>query len=299
MAAAARCAGMVGLVLALARCVPADDALPLGSVRFTFGLSSLARDGVPAGIVADAASLTFDRVIVGYKTMTIGQIDVPDLCSYRGRGADTDVVVNARRGVVQTFNGLQPYECPDVGLLLGPPGDGTVLGAGATSADLVDLAAGEPAHALVDATATMPPLSPGAPARNYQIRLRFATADTASRFGGCRDALTGIRIVANQRGEVNVLFAAENLFRDAISTSSHLRVGPFIDADENGDADGIVTMDELEAYPLARIPGEFYSLPDRGRSGSLADFVRQLFRFTLMFRTEQGLCVGNEPGSGE
>ena len=45
--------------------------------------------------------------------------------------------------------------------------------------------------------------------------------------------------------------------------------------------------------------GPFYQLPDGSRTGSFGDFVRVLFRFTIMFRDGDGLCVGNEPGSEE
>jgi hypothetical protein len=293
-----RVALVLALVLGLAACVPADEAVALGSVSFHFGASKLTTDGIPADLVVDEWALTFERVVVGYKTMTIGEIGVPDTCAYRGRGEVTNLVVEPRHGLVQTFNGLKPIDCPDVGLIFGPPDGATVLGDGIRAADLFELATGSPAHAIIDVTARQElPSDTKRVEQTLRIQLRFATDVTSMRFGGCREALRGVRIVANERDEVNVRFAAENLFRDAISSSSHLRVGPFVDADRNGNNDGIVTMDELEALALRRIPFEFYQLPDRGRNGSLADYVRELFRFTLTFRSEDGLCVGNEPGS--
>jgi len=45
--------------------------------------------------------------------------------------------------------------------------------------------------------------------------------------------------------------------------------------------------------------GQFYQLPDGSRRGTFGDYVRALFRFTVMFRTEDGLCIGNEPGAEE
>jgi hypothetical protein len=99
-----------------------------------------------------------------------------------------------------------------------------------------------------------------------------------------------------------VRFAAELLFANAISTSARFRVQPFLDADREGDDNGIVTMDELDRKRLSTIAGtssDFYQLPDGTRSGSFGDFVRVLFRFTVKFRTNDGLCVGNEPGSEE
>lgn len=306
----ARAPAMIALGLALVsvQCVPADEAVALGSVSFHFGASKLTTEGIPASLVTDGWSLTFDRILLGYKTMTIGEIGVPDTCAYRGRGAVTNVVTDPRKGVVQTFNGLKPIDCPDVGLIFGPPDGATVPGNGVAPEGVFELAGGpkgqgpSPAHAIIEATARQvydDLASGGQLERTYFIRLRFATETTATRFGGCREASRGVRIVANERDDIDVRFAVENLFRDAISSSSHLRVGPIVDADANGNNDHVVTMDELEDFALRRVPYEFYQLPDRGRNGSLADYLRELFRFTLTFRSENGLCVGNEPGSEE
>src|SRR5690606_33944916 len=112
---------------------------------------------------------------------------VADVCAYRGRGAASDVVFDPRRGLVQSFNGIQPVECPDVGVIFGPPGPATTLGEGASSSELVELATGRPAHALVDATAEWATPTGGfTPTRTLAIKLRLDTERTSSRFGGCR-----------------------------------------------------------------------------------------------------------------
>jgi hypothetical protein len=286
---------VAGASLALAACVPADEAARTGSVEFTFGASRRTHGGLGAEEVLDRWSVTFDRVALGFKTMTIGRIGVEEACAFRGRGARSDVVFDPRRGVVQTFNGLQEVECPDVGVVFGPPGGATTLGEGVDERDLVELAGAEPAHGIVEATVARSFSTFEGGARSLRILLRFDSLRTGSRFGGCRAASRGVRITAGQRDDAPVIFAAENLFRDAISTATSLRVGPFVDADAYGDGNGVVTMAELDAYPLRAIQGGTYQLPDGTRRGSLGDYVRVLFRFTVLFRSENGLCIGNGP----
>lgn len=296
----ARHALLLGAALglgALAACVPADEAVRLGSVQFTFKVSERTQEGIESSETLDGWSVRFERVVLGFKTMTIGQVGVADVCSYRGRGAESDVVFDPRFGVVQTFNGLKPVVCPDVGIIFGPPGPETTLGAGATSKDLIDLATGAPAHAIIEAAASRE-AEPPDPPQSLRISLRFDTARTSSRFGGCRAAARGVRILEGERDEVSVRLAAEHLFRDAISPGAGLRVEAFALADRVGDGDGIVTMAELDGLLLNRMPpvGD-YALPNGVSTDTLGDYVRVLYRFSFMFRTADGLCVGNEPGS--
>ncbi|MBX3206695.1 MAG: hypothetical protein KF764_16620 [Labilithrix sp.] len=288
----------VGLC-ALAACVPADEALRLGSVQFSFRVSERTQEGVDATETLDGWSIRFERTVLGFKTMTIGQIGVPDVCSYRGRGAESDIVFDPRLGAVQTFNGIQPVECPDVGIIFGPPGAETTLGAGVTSKDLVDLASGVPAHAIIEAVASREALGSREP-ETLRIVLRFDSTRTSTRFGGCRAAARGVRVLEGERDQVSVRLAAEHLFRDAIAPGSGLRVEPFALAGRNGDGDDVVTMAELDGLRLNRIPfGGDYQIPNGISTDTFGDYVRVLFRFAFMFRNEDGLCVGNEPGSEE
>lgn len=287
--------------LALVACVPADEALGLGGVQFTFAVSLRTREGVTAAETADGWSIRFDRVVLGFKTMTIGKVGETNVCSYRGRGETSDVVFDPRFGVVQSFNGIEPVECPDVGLIFGAPSNETTLGNGASSRDLVELASGVPAHGIVEATVRREQgLSSRPNPSTYRILLRFDSERTSTRFGGCRAAARGVRILEGRRDDVPVWFAAEHLFRDAISSTAKLRVQPFVRADAFGNDDHVVTMGELDQIPLSSVfDSEFYQLSDGTTAASFGDYVRELFRFTIMYRTEDGLCVGNEPGSEE
>lgn len=294
-------------LLAAAACVPADEAQGLGSVQFAFTASKLTLAGLQRSDTADEYTLTFERIVLGFKTMTVGKIGAPDTCSYRGRGAITDAVFDPRMGLVQTFNGIQPVDCPDVGVIFGPPENTTVVAERTSPEDLIALAEGG-LHAIVDATALPDRLGESVP---YKIELRFDPVTTSTRFGGCNDPTTkgappkGIRIRASERDSATVRFAAEGLFRESIGNAGRVRVAPFAQADAQGNNDHIVTMAELDELALSSIVGDgFYQLPNEARpiggsasSGSFGDFVRFLFRFALSFRTENGLCIGNPPGS--
>ena len=295
------CVPVVGACLAalVAACVPADEALPLGAAQFTITGRGSPRT-FPDDRVVDGWSIHIDRFVLSFHTMTIVNLKDSSQCAYRGRGAKTNVVFEGTEGaVVQAFNGLKPGDCPDVGMRLGPPDDQSIPGEGATAADLVALASGTPAHALLEATAVrkaQPPFT--TEDEKMHVSLRFDSVRTASSFGGCRDAIRGARIRPGARYGVFVAVAAEAFFRDAISSNAQLRFDPFADADRRGNDDGIVTMAELDDLPLFAAGGPFYTLPNGSRSGSFGDYVRAQFMFAVNYG-EGGLCNGVVPGTEE
>jgi len=285
----------------IAACVPADEALGLGSVEFTFAASRRTREGVTAQETEDDFEIKFGRILLGFKTMTIGKVGVSDTCAYRGRGAVTNLAFDPRNEIVQTFNGIKPIDCPDVGVIFGAPDGATAPGPNVPGTELLELAGGG-LQAILEATATRrSQFGDGRVLTEQKINLVFNPLTTSSRFGGCRERRRGVQILANQRELVTLRFAAEAFFRDAIAVDAGLRVRPFVDADVRvGNADGVTTMDELDAYDLVRVTySQFYQLPNGTRVGSFGDYVRALFRFAVFFRSEQGLCVGNEPGANE
>lgn len=296
-----RFASFVTVLLALLApsCVPADEALPLGAAQFTVSARGSPRV-LGEDNVIDGWSIHVDRFILSFKTMTIVNLQDDDQCSYRGRGVEANVVFDGTNGtLVQAFNGIKPGDCPDVGMRLKPPDERTTLGEGATTADLVSLATGSPAHALFEATATrkaQPPFRPKD--ETIRVSLRFDTARTSAGFGGCRDAIRGVRIRPESRYNVVVAIAVEALFRDAVSTNARLQFEPFASADRANNDDGIVTMEELDLLTLASVRsrfGPFYQLPTGSSRGTFGDFVRAQFQFSMRYGNG-GLCNGIEPG---
>ena len=285
-------------LLAVTACVPADEALPLGSAQFTVTARGSPRV-LTANDVVDGWAIHVDRYVLAFRTMTIVNLQDSDQCSYRGRGAATNVVFEGVEGrVVQAFNGLKPGACPDVGLRLGAPDDRTTLGEGATLADLVGLASGIPALAQLEATATHA-ADDGEPARTMHLSLRFDATRTATAFGGCRDGTRGAKIRPEARDAIFVSFATEVFFRDVIAPVATLRFDPFAEADRFGNDDQLITMDELDGLRLGdiaqRYPG-VYQLPSGASTGSFGDYVRAQFQFSLRFG-DGGLCNGIEPGT--
>jgi hypothetical protein len=285
------------LLLAAGACVPADQALPLGSAQFTITARGSARV-LGTDVVVDGWSIHVDRYLVSFRTMTIVNLTDTSQCAYRGRGAETNVVFDGTEGsVVQAFNGIMPGDCTDVGMRLGSPDDVTTVGEGATPADLVTLATGKPAHALFEATATHTPvIGNPLPHEVIKVSLRFDTERTSSAFGGCRDAIRGVKILPEARYAVFVSLAAEAFFRDAVAPAAQLRFEPFLDADLQGDNNGTVTMDELDQVPLVSVPGQFYELPTGGRNGTFGDYVRAQFMFSLHYGNGGG-CDGIVAGT--
>ncbi|MEA2746808.1 MAG: hypothetical protein QOI41_951 [Myxococcales bacterium] len=277
-------------------CVPADEALPLGSAEFTITGRGSPRT-LAANVVVDQWSIHVDRFLLSFRTMTIVNLAMDGQCAYRGRGAATNVVFDGAVGsVVQAFNGIMPGDCPDVGMRLAPPDDHTVPGEGASVEDILTLLGGQPAHALFEATATHAPGLGFTEPETIKLSLRFDSLRTASSFGGCRDAVRGARIRPEARDAIFVAVAAEAFFRDAISTSAHLRFEPFASADREGNNDGLVTMDELDQLPLNSAGGPFYQLPNGSHAGSFGDYVRAQFMFSVKYG-EGGLCNGIEAGT--
>lgn len=279
----------LGLAIgASAACVPADEAVGLGSVQFVI------RASVPAtgAGTEDRGTVQVDRVLLGFKTMTMGRVGTSD-CAFRGRAASRDVLFDPRYQLAQTFNGIEPAECPDVGIILGPPTAETSLGPGVMSKDLVDLAMDPPAHAILEATATRYGASP---TESIRIVLRFDPATTSSRFGSCGEGQPGLRVTAESRNVIPLRFAADLLFRRGLSESKPLRVAPFFDADADGD--GVVTLEEADGLALTRAstrPDE-YQLPDGTKRGTFGDYLRAAFRFAFRFGDGGGSCLGHEPG---
>ena len=287
-------------LLLLAACVPADESLPLGSAQFTITGRGSARV-LTEDDVLDGWNIRVDRYVIAFRTMTIVNLQNSDQCSYRGRGAATNVVFEAAEGsVVQAFNGIKPGACPDVGMRLGAPDDRTTLGEGATFDDLVDLASGVPAIARLEATATHgAERSSGMPPRSLRLSLRFDATRTSTAFGGCRDGTRGAKIRAEARDAIFVTFATETIFHDVIAPSASLRFAPFADADRFGNDDGTITMDELDALRLgdvAQTYGGVYQLPSGASTGSFGDYVRAQFQFSVKFG-DGGLCNGIDPGT--
>jgi hypothetical protein len=192
---------------------------------------------------------------------------------------------------VQTFDGIEPQACPDVGFVLGPPDNNTVPGAGVTGQDVLAFLEGDASHAYLEMTATQADES-------YAMKLRFITSGTPSNFGGCRTGTKGVSVLPDKRVPSTIAFSADAMFRDTLGTDAALRFSPYRDADANHDH--VITMDELDAWPLenAQIYSDGYHFQDGTTVGTFGQFVRLQMKFAFFF-DEDGSCVGDDPGTTE
>lgn len=283
----------LGLVAGAVACLPADVTLPMGSVAFRVGASEQTRNGLASSEVGDGWKLTFDRVVVSFKQMTIGKQKDDDACSYRGRGAKQNVVFDVREEVEQVFNGITPSDCPDVGVVLGPPDDFTSLGKGIDIEDVKRLLVPTPAHAFIEATATRG-------TETYRVDLRFDTARTTSRYGGCSGTRRGVVVLPNAREIIAVPFNAPILFASQKGYSPPVYFGPFVLADSLVNPDHHVTMDELDQLPLKAVGGGgfgSYRVEAGDPDDTFGDYVRHMFKDVWGFGP--GKCNGNKPGATE
>ena len=277
-------ASVLLLGFAMVACVPTDESLVLGSAEFTI----TARASERSFTSVDGWSLFVDRYVTGFRTMTIVNMQDTDQCSYRGRGASANIIFDGIVGTnIQSFNGIKPGPCPDVGLRLTMPDDYTRVGEGTTEADLLDLAT-TGSHTVVTVTATLG-------TQTKHVRLRFDPGSTTSAFANCRDAIRGAKIEPEGRDVIFVAFDASAFFRDTIKPYADVWFGPFVEAD--ADDDGEITMAELDnsrIFSDRRPPA--YLLPTGVPPTSLGQFVRAQFQASLHFGAS-GQCDGLDAGT--
>lgn len=289
-------------LLTAAACVPADGALPTGSAEFTI----FTKDEelfIPAERLTRRLrnwNVHFERIRVSFKTMTIGKVGVPEQCSYRGRGARSNVIFDLSRGNIQTFNGIQPGDCPDVGIVFGLPDLATTLGEGMTVDDIGAMLAPPASHVIIEGRAT--PKDPDDEiTRPYRFLLRFDPERTTTTFGGCRSEVfrRGVRILPEQRQQARVTFNPVAVLHLGIGGSPSFE--HFAIADDEGNGDGIVTLEELDRLTIQRCREIALGVSDaclfkeRERTGTFGDFVRDQLRDTMRFN-DVGPCNGNPPG---
>jgi hypothetical protein len=254
----------IGVLVALEACLPTDEAVGMGSAQFTVRTSSFVRDGFLTSDRTDDRkpwSITFERVMVGFETMTLRNTTTGEGVYVRGSAEDNYVVFDPRVGLVQTLNGLEPATYV-VALLLGPPGGAFGVGPGATSADLIDLAAQEGILTTIDLNATHA-------TERLAIHLRFD-----ARVG--RSFSLDERILfPNERASVEIELAFEGLLFDG----REYRLATFLEADRAGNGDGVVTMAEVDALALdaVRTADAPFTMPPGTIGGTVGDYLRVRF----------------------
>ena len=116
----------------------------------------------------------------------------------------------------------------------------------------------------------------------------FAWAfDTDTRFERCRDANGQMGVVVPTGGSANVEITVHGdhfVYDDLQSDDAVLRFRALADADANGDFD--ITLEELDAVTLDRLPADQYGTGGDGSVATLRDYVESLSRSLIHFQGE-------------
>ena len=238
------------LALAVAACVPADEALPLGSAEFT-----VTGRGSPRTLLDDASTGGRSTRPLSPLVQDDDDREPDELRAVRVPRSWREDERRLRGHGGQRGAGLQRHQARRVSRRRDPArpaGRSNRARRGRDSRDLLALASGRPAHALLEATAVRRRARGQVEEETLHVRLRFDTERSAASFGGCRDAIRGTRIrpgarmPSSSRSRPRPSFAMP--FR-AMRLPLRRRSS---DADRFGDDDGTVTMDELDALPAGR-----------------------------------------------
>lgn len=267
---------LVGALLATANCLPKDTRPPPSRVRLTASASADTKAGALAEPTADGWDIAFDQVLV-----SLGRASLD--------GDDCSVYSEPRYGRVLSLIGAPDAQkisdsyalgrC-DFGFAIGNATEDSLLGVGATPQDLALLrTAGRDRYGGPSGVSMFVSGS----AHQGDRRLSFAWSFRGrARYRECQAVLEGVpqgSLSLKEDGDVtlDVTLHAEALFAESASEpSSALRFDPMARADELGNGDGEVTLDELSLVPLSDLQTTTAYREDGAGMGAwttLEDFV--------------------------
>jgi hypothetical protein len=296
-------------VAALDACVPADDRPTPGKLTLTVSPSPAVQNGV---VTADGWSVVFERVLVG-----IGRASLGNSCA-RYSDSSYDRLLDVTTKSNQKLSILYGIGQCDLRFRVSSPSSDAVLGEGVTEDDKTALRTpGGDAYVPLGGIAMD---VTGAATRNGVTKRFHLVFRPRVRYADCRlepDAGQAVDLQSNVDEVFDIRIEAEAVLRDdPDAATASLRFEPFAAADKNGD--GVVTLDELRAVPIASVrdAGSFeagiYEFDDDAgifRAGravaieSLGDYVYELllpslprFRGTGTCGAGVGLGRGGGPG---
>jgi hypothetical protein len=251
-----------------------------GNVAFTTWGEELIEEGIPATVFADGWSVKYDRFLVVLSGVKVA--DGATVAGEMGTARLFNHVVPRPKPVVD-FPSLTAKTWPNVSYVIGPAAN-TELGAGATEADKALMTAG--GYGLyVEGKAQK-----GADSRTFKWGFSAKTL-----FDSCKGDVSGKEVdgvvVANGGTDtVELTIHGDHLFYDDLQApEAKVRFQNIADAD--ADKNGEVTLAELEAVKLARLPpaNGAYGTGSDSKVVDLKAFVTDLSRTVGHFRGE-GEC---------
>jgi hypothetical protein len=247
---------IASIVVAIApACLPNDTRPTPTTLNVTVSGSALVDDGIPATSVDDGWSIAFDRVLVDIGNSSVNGGDCTDYAEtdYR-RLYDASVVAPQKLSLIYglgtcNFNfGIRNPDNTSTILMQGVTDDEyTTMGTPVQDADRYTLHDVSGVSLWVRGSATN-----GSTTKTFDWSFRIRRV----RIHDCR-APDGTYFSLDMPGgdtlSLDIEIHPEVLFQDRLDwTTARLRFAPFAQADDKfGNADGVITLDELNAMTLA------------------------------------------------
>lgn len=251
-----------------------------GAISFSTWGEKYVEQGIPASELEDGWTITFSRFLVPISAVTVG--DQGQVAATQTGGVLFDHV-GAGVKAVTSFESLPAKAYGEVSFEIVRATAGLALDASTEQADLDQLLA-DGATLYIEGAAT----------KGAESKVFAWTFTTDTRYERCGGEVNGQEregaLVTNGGDdEIELTIHGDHFFYDDLQASAaRLRFQPMADAD--ADADGVVTLDELDAVDLVDIPEGSYGTGSASDVNTLGDFVRHLSRTLGHFRGE-GECL--------
>jgi hypothetical protein len=241
----------LGIAAVLGACLPDDTRDPPGELVALVRADESLSDGAPS-LTADGWSLVIERFLV-----VLGQVRLDgDACEvYSSAGYDR--IFDALRPEPQRVSVSHALGRCGVGFGISSPAWDTLRGSGVTASDEAMLrTAGTDAHSGGGGISVHLEGSAG----RHGVTKRFAWSFRRFiTYDAChlseQRPESSVALTGGRRSDVTIALRADQLFQDDLDGPRSLRFEPFRDADELfGDANGTVTLDELDRTPLPTDP---------------------------------------------
>ncbi len=265
--------------LAVVAC-SSSDASGSGKVAFTTWGEEFIEEGIPATVFADGWSVKYDRFLV-----ILGNVKVADGATVAAEMATPRLfnhVVPKPKAVVD-FPSIGAKPWPNVSYVIGPAANAD-LGTGATEADKTFMTTN--GYGLyVEGKATK-----GAETKAFKWGFSVKTLFDSCKGDVSGKEVDGVVVTNGGTDSVELTIHGDHLFYDDLqSPEAKVRFQNIADAD--ADKNGEVTLAELEAVKLARLPAANggYGTGSDSKVVDLRAFVTELSRTVGHYRGE-GEC---------
>jgi len=270
--------------LTIAGCSSSDDpsgSAGKGTAAFTTWGEDFIETEIPATVFVDGWSVKYAKYLVTFREITVADKSGA-VAAKMPKGKVFDMTKKGIKSII-TFPNIDAKNWDHVSYQVGPPSADADLGDGVVEADRALLVTNN-ASVHVEGTATK-----GAVAKTFEWD--FGAGTLFDRCEGEKDGKKSEGVVITNGGtdEVQLTIHGDHLFYDDLqATNAKVRWEAISLAD--ADADGKITLDELDKVKLVSIPAE-----QGGYGTGAADGINTLKDFV----TALSHTIGHYRGEGE